>query len=137
MITRDKIHIAAIQETHVPHGQDYTYNGYRIITSAAQKENTINNHLKPGMHIGGVAILVQEELSQHIVAINRIDNRIKHITLQSPNSHTPITIINSYAPHKGRKQNSTTRTLDTSGRRRNKKYHKYIWKYGVHMQMAK
>ena len=47
---RNKIHIAAIQETHIPHGQNYLINGYRVITSDAIKD--INNH-KSGMSVGG------------------------------------------------------------------------------------
>jgi len=38
MLLMQKIHIAAIQETHIPHDLNYTLNGYRIITSAAIKQ---------------------------------------------------------------------------------------------------
>ena len=56
------------------------------------------------MPMGGVAIMVHEDLESHISHIHRIDHRIIKITLQSTESHTPITIINTYAPHTGRSQ---------------------------------
>jgi len=36
-LQRNKIHIAAIQETHIPHDLNYKHNEYRIITTAAKK----------------------------------------------------------------------------------------------------
>ena len=35
---RNEIRIAAIQETHIPNGQNYLINGYRLITSAAIRD---------------------------------------------------------------------------------------------------
>ena len=35
MVHRQKIHIAAIQETHIPHNHNYKLIGYRIITTQA------------------------------------------------------------------------------------------------------
>jgi len=96
MMRRKKIHIASIQETHIPHGQNYKFNGYRIITSKAEKQNT------DGMPIGGAAILIHEDLAQHIVHIHRVNHRIVKIILRSEESHAPITIINTYEPHRGK-----------------------------------
>ena len=96
---RRQIHIAGIQETHIPRNLDYRKGGYRIINSAATKEadgndTTTNN-------IGGVAIILEPNIANMIFAIERIDNRIITITLDTPNNPIPVTIINTYAPHKG------------------------------------
>ena len=72
---KKKIHIASIQETHIPHDQNYKFNGYRIITSKAQKHHD-------GMPIGGVAILIHEDLEQHIAHIHRVNHRIMKIALR-------------------------------------------------------
>ena len=96
ILRKNKIHIASIQETQIPHNQNYKLNGYRIITCKAQTQET------NGMHVGGVARLIREELEQHIVHIHRIDHRIVKIALRIEESHTPITIINAYAPHQGK-----------------------------------
>ena len=90
------MHLAAIQESHIPHNQNYKLNGYRIITSKALTLDT------NGVTIGGVAILVREELEPHISHIRRVNHRIVKITLQSEQKHTPVTIINTYAPHQGK-----------------------------------
>ena len=104
MLILRKIHIAAIQETHIPHDLDYTLNGYRIITSAI-KQIPEQTNPQTGLHIGGVAILIHEDLTHHITSIVRTNHRIMAATLQSQNTPTPVTIINKYAPHKGlRKQ---------------------------------
>ena len=49
-----------------------------------------------------MAILVHEELEHHIVNIQRINARIIQVTLHSKNSHTPLTILCTYAPHSGK-----------------------------------
>ena len=46
-------------------------------------------------------------MEKHIGTIRRIDHRIMTVTLQHEDALTPITIITSYAPHKG--YNSTER----------------------------
>ena len=73
MLLRNKIHIAAIQETHIPRDLDYKLNGYRIITTAAMQENKEHDRPNWGLSTAGVAILVHEELEHHIVNIKRID----------------------------------------------------------------
>ena len=55
------------------------------------------------MYQGGVAILIHTDMQQHIHQITRGDRRILKITLKSNRSSIPITIISSYAPHKGYK----------------------------------
>ena len=102
MLQRNKIHIAEIQETHIPHDQNYKYNGYRIIASAATQETYINKQPTKGLPIAGVAILIHEELEHHIVNIKRTNERIIQVALHSKNSHTPLTILCTYAPHSGK-----------------------------------
>jgi len=48
-----------------------------------------------------VSIAVHQEMAPHISTIQRIDNRILKITLDHPETHTPLTIIATYAPHQG------------------------------------
>ena len=48
-----------------------------------------------------MAIAVRHEMAPHISTIQRIDNRILKITLDHPDTHTPLTIIATYAPHQG------------------------------------
>jgi len=54
------------------------------------------------MPIGGVAILIHEDLEHHIVRIRRENRRITTVTLHSEGAHAPITIINTYSPHQGK-----------------------------------
>ena len=99
MLRRNQIHIAAIQETHIPHSLNYISDGYRVITTASTR---IQNEQPLGLTTGGVAILIHNELEQHITHITRINNRIMHLTLQSQNSHRPKAILNTYASHSGK-----------------------------------
>jgi len=98
-LQKQHIHIAAIQETHIPHDLSYARNGYRVITTAERKTNSKN--INTGMYQGGVAILVHEELQRHIKQIERIGRRILKITLTNKNATMPITILATYAPHTG------------------------------------
>ena len=78
-LQQNSIHIAAIRETHIPHNLNYKLNGYRIITTAAKEKET-KAPKKTGIHMGGVAILIHEDLEHHIV---HIKTRPKN-----PNSNT-------------------------------------------------
>ena len=102
MLQHNKIHIAAIQETHIPGDYNYKLNGYHIITSAAIHEQCAKRNQQIGIPTGGVAILIHEELEHDIVLIKRIDARIIQITLHSQNSHTPLTILCTYAQRSGK-----------------------------------
>jgi len=53
------------------------------------------------MYTGGVEILIREQIDHHITHIHQINRRLPNVTLQSKNSHKPLTILNTYAPHKG------------------------------------
>ena len=96
---RGRIHIAAIQETHIPNDQPYVENGYRVITTAARKTNSANN-IK-GMCQGGVAILVFGDMQRHIKEIARIGRRILKIIFSAKNAVAPIAVLAAYAPHNG------------------------------------
>ena len=103
ILTYNKIHIAAVQETHIPQVQNYRLNEYRIITSPVIEATEVNRNKRAGLHEGGVTISIHEELEQHITCIQIIDRGI--ITLQSAEPHTPETIINEYAPNNGKRGN--------------------------------
>ena len=60
-LQKQHIHIAAIQETHIPNDLSYTRNGYRAITAAKRKTNIEN--INTGMYQVGVAILVHGKLN--------------------------------------------------------------------------
>ena len=131
-LQKQHIHIASIQETHIPHDLSYTRNGYRVITTAERKTNSKN--INTGMYQGGVAILVHEELQHHIKQIERIDHRILKIIPTNKNATMPITILATYAPHAGYTVEEKT-TLESSARN-NKKYQWQTYVYGVRMQMG-
>ena len=90
-LTKRKIHIALIQETHIPRDLQYAKNEYCIITSAETKtpKNTKNAPGEPntGRYIAGVAIAVHHEIAQHISTIERKSNRILKITLDRETTH--------------------------------------------------
>jgi len=98
MLLTNKIHIAAIQETHLAHDTSYIMNGYRIITSASKKHP---EQPLTGMTKGGVAILIHTELAHYISNIQRIDHRIMTVTLHDKPGDIHITIMVTYAPHTG------------------------------------
>jgi len=97
-LQKRKVHIAAIQDTHIPHGLDFARNGYRIITSEANPNDA--KHEKQGLYHGGVAIIIHTSTHQHIHQIARIDHRILKTELKSNKATSHITILTSYAPRK-------------------------------------
>jgi len=138
MLLRNNIRIASIQETHIPRDLNYKLNGYRIITTAAMQEN--KEHYRPnrGLSDAGVAIHVHEELEHHIVNIKRIDARIMQLALHSKQSHTPLTILCTYAPHGGKTKVSQNeqwgkvrQTLQETSNR-----HLLIWRSGANGQLG-
>jgi len=89
-------------KTHIPRNINIAKNGYKIYTSAATphpKQGTEKG--TPGKHISGIAIAIHEELDQHVCMVNRINESIMTITLDREQTHTPIAIIATYAPHQG------------------------------------
>ena len=89
-LLRRKIHIAMIQETHIPRNSEYTWGEYRIITSAAIRNP--KNKTRPtnywSTHRGGVAIAIHQELAPQISHIERINHRILKVTLDHQDAHT-------------------------------------------------
>jgi len=73
MIQNNKIHIDALQETHIMRNYNYQYNDYSIITSAALQETPKQIDPTKGIQTAGVAIRIHEELEHHITNIIRID----------------------------------------------------------------
>ena len=59
-LTRDKIHIAEIQETHIIHDRDYLLDNYTLITAASTKSE------ETGVAQGGTAIMIHESIQQYI-----------------------------------------------------------------------
>ena len=94
-LTRNKIHIAAIQETHIDQDRDYLIDNYRIITAAATKS------AETGAVQGGTAIMVHGGLQTYITQITRQRSRVLRVTLGRYESKIPIHIIPTYAPHNG------------------------------------
>jgi len=56
------------------------------------------------MRSAGVAILIHGELEHQITNIQQINGRIMQVTLHSPKSRTPLTILCTYAPQSGKKK---------------------------------
>jgi len=103
-LLKRKIHIATIQETHIPYNSSQKINEYRIINSAAiPNPKKTPEHDIPGKYIAGVAIAIHQEMERQISSIGRIDHRILKIALDHQKTQTPVTILKTYAPHSGYK----------------------------------
>ena len=59
-LTENRIHIAAIQETHITQAMGYILGNYRVITAAPDKSETT------GIVSGGSAIMIRESIQQRI-----------------------------------------------------------------------
>ena len=94
-LTRNKIQIAMIQETHIVTDLSYMMDNYRVITTAAEK------HKETGTVTGGTAILIHESLQQNITQITRRRSRAMRVTLGHFKAKMPIHILPTYAPHNG------------------------------------
>ena len=97
-LTKKKIHIATLQETNVTKDLNYQKDNYRIITSAAGK----NEETKTVT--GGVAIMIHESIQQNIIQIKRQSSRAMRVTLDQDKAAMPIHIISTYAPHSGHRE---------------------------------
>ena len=94
-LNRNKIHIAAIRETHIIQDRDYIIDKYRITTAAATKREEV------GVVQGGTEIMIHGSTQKYITHITRQIIRVREVTLDHQNSNMPIQIITSYAPHNG------------------------------------
>ena len=93
--TRNKIHIAAAQATHITQDRDYILDNYRIITaSSAKREET-------GVVQGGTEIMLHGRTQQYITQITRKSSRVLRVTLDRRESKMPIHILATYAPQNG------------------------------------
>merc|ERR1712112_289535 len=97
-LAKNKIHIAMIQETHIPKDLNYMMGNYRIITSAAERNN------ETGLVTGGTAVPIHESIQQNIIQIKRQSSRAIRVTLGQEKSTMPIHVISTYAPHSGHKE---------------------------------
>lgn len=75
ILTKNKIHLATAQETHITTYLSYVMGNYRIMTSAAEK------HKATGITTGGTAIIIHESLQKNITQIKRQSGRALRATL--------------------------------------------------------
>ena len=101
MLHYRQIHIASIQETHIDQDLNYPLNGYGIITSDATQNRNKTGQIIQGMKTGGVEIMINQALERHISTTERSVHRLLKLTLHDQQNNIPITILASYAPHKG------------------------------------
>ena len=94
-LARHRIHIAAIQETHITQARDYLLYNYRVVTEASNKRE------ETGLVQGGKAIMIHESMQQYITQIARRSSRVRRVTQGRKNSQMPIQILTNYAPHNG------------------------------------
>ena len=73
-LTKNKIHPAAIQETHITRDCNYMMGNYRVITSAADKSK------ETGIATGRTEIMIHEIIQQNITQITRQSRRSIRVT---------------------------------------------------------
>ena len=77
-------------------------------------------------------------MAPHISMIQRIDHRILKVTLGHPETHTPLTILATYAPHQGYTKHENThwgnvrKTLKATPRN-----HMTIWGAGANGKLGR
>ena len=103
--TTNKTHIET-QETHIPHGHNYKYNGYRTITEAAAPTKEMRNIKRRTTRSWGSNINRWGSRTPHLKHTKNRD-RLLRITLRSTTSNTPLKILNTYAPRKGYSKQNT------------------------------
>ena len=94
-LTRNKLHVAAIQETHMTQDRDYLIGNYRVITASTTKRE------ETGVAHGGTAIMIHASMEKYITQIARQSSRVGQVTTGRKNSKMPIDILTTYAPHTG------------------------------------
>ena len=94
-LTRNKIHIAMIQETNISEDRIRIKGIYRIITAASER------HKGTGIATGGTAIMIHESLQKNITQIVRQSSRAVKVTQHHHKAKMPTQIISTYAPHNG------------------------------------
>ena len=101
-LTENKIHIEAIQETHITQDRSYMMGNYRIVTASSNKS------AETGIVTGGTAIAIRESLRRHITQIIRQSSRSPRVALGHVRSKMHIRIITTYAPHNGHRRKKPT-----------------------------
>ena len=91
----NRIHIAAIHETHITQDKSYVVDNYRIITAASDKNET------DGIVTGRTSIVIRESPRKHFAKITRRNGRPLRVTLDRAERKIPIRIISTYAPCNG------------------------------------
>ena len=86
-LARNKIHISAIQETHIIQDRDYARDNYRCIAAAATKR------IETGVAQGGKAVMIPESTRQYITQIARQSSRALRVTQGRKNSTMAIQIL--------------------------------------------
>ena len=90
---RNKIHLTAIQETHITRDCNYVVGNYRVITSAEDKNK------ETGIATWGTAIImIRGSLQKNITQITRQSSRALRVTSDHAKSKMQIHIISTYAP---------------------------------------
>ena len=84
-LAENRIHIAAIQETHITQDRIYLLGNYKIITAASEKNET------SGVVSGRTAIMIHESTQQHITRI-RQSSPLLRVTM----GHAKSKISNPY-----------------------------------------
>ena len=97
-ISRNKIDIACIQETHNERTDSIKINEYHIFFGGSDTLTNSNNNIS---HPGGTAIIIRQTLIQHIQKVIRINGRIMEIRLKTGLKNQTLSILNTYAPHMG------------------------------------
>jgi len=112
------IHIACIQETHIRTNSDKWIENYKLYNAAAEKIQTTNGNRNNVNYVGGVGILIEENLVEHVVCVRREGGRHIRVTLDNKDikGSIPITILCSYAPHSGHRQGEKRMFWDTVGK---------------------
>ena len=93
-MTKNKIHIASVQETHMTQDDSYMLDNYRITASSDKSEET-------GVVAWGTAIVIHESLHHHITQITRQRIRSLRVSLDHAKSKMPIRVISTYSPRNG------------------------------------
>ena len=114
LMNKKKIDIGCIQETHnermdVEEIENYTiYFGGSIVQGESLNNNQ-NNYNK-----AGVAIIIKTTLIPLIKNVIRTNGRLMEIRLKTGNLIKSLSIINTYAPHKGYKQETIENYWNTT-----------------------
>ena len=96
-LARNKMHIAAGQETHITQDRNYAMSNYRIITAEA-----IKSAAEGGVQ-GGVAATIHGIIQQNITQLARKSSRSLRVALGRRKHEMPIRIRTTYAPRSGEK----------------------------------